>query len=344
MRATHRKDFAVWHRAIHNNRQHFGGRSLSASIVDEHTPVLVGEALAALALQAGGYYVDATYGRGGHTALILQALGREGRVLAIDRDPQAIAAGHERFADEMRLTLVHASFADLRTLVPAHAHGRECGGVLFDLGVSSPQLDNPTRGFSFRSDGPLDMRMDPTRGEPVSAWLARASVDEIREVISTLGEERFARRIAEAIVNTRAAHPLTRTNELASLVSRAVRTREPGKHPATRTFQALRMFINDELGQLERGLSAALDVLGVAGRLAVISFHSLEDREVKNFMKRESQLDPVFLDLPAVPEGVEPRLRLIGRKSRPSEAEIERNPRARSALLRVAERTEARHG
>ena len=306
--------------------------------------MLVGEALAALALQAGGYYVDATFGRGGHTALILQTLGREGRVLAIDRDPQAIEAGHERFADEVRLTLVHASFADLRTLVPAHAYGRECGGVLFDLGVSSPQLDNPTRGFSFRSDGPLDMRMDPTRGEPVSAWLARASVNEIREVISTLGEERFARRIAEAIVNTRAAQPLTRTNELASLVSRAVRTREPGKHPATRTFQALRMFINDELGQLERGLSGALDVLGVGGRLAVISFHSLEDREVKNFMKRESQLDPVFLDLPAVPAGVEPRLRLIGRKSRPSEAEIERNPRARSALLRIAERTEARHG
>jgi 16S rRNA (cytosine1402-N4)-methyltransferase len=306
--------------------------------VDEHTPVLVGEALAALALQAGGYYVDATFGRGGHTAFILQALGREGRVLAIDRDPQAIAAGHQRFADEMRLTLVHASFADLAALVPAHAHGRPCGGVLFDLGVSSPQLDDPRRGFSFRSDGPLDMRMDPSRGEPVSAWLARASLDEIREVIATLGEERFARRVAQAIVATRTEHPLMRTNELTALVSRAVRTREPGKNPATRTFQALRMFINDELGQLSRGLGAAVDLLSPGGRLAVISFHSLEDRVVKHFFRKESQIDPAFLDLPALPPGVQPRLKLVGRKSRASDAEVKLNPRARSALLRVAEK------
>ncbi len=300
--------------------------------------MLVGEALAALALQAGGYYVDATFGRGGHTASILQALGREGRVLAIDRDPQAVAAGRQRFADEVRLTLVHATFADLATLVPAHSHGLLCRGVLFDLGVSSPQLDDAGRGFSFRSDGPIDMRMDPTRGEPVSAWLARAGLDEIREVIATLGEERFARRIAQAIVATRSEHPLTRTSELAALVARAVRTREPGKHPATRTFQALRMFVNDELGQLERGLTAAVDVLSPGGRLATISFHSLEDRVVKNFLKAQSQVDPVFLDLPALPPGAQPRLKLIGRKSRPSDAEVKRNPRARSALLRVAEK------
>ena len=300
--------------------------------------MLVGEALAALALQAGGYYVDATFGRGGHTASILQALGREGRVLAIDRDPEAIAAGRQRFADEVRLTLVHAPFADLATLVPAHSHGLICRGVLFDLGVSSPQLDDAGRGFSFRADGPIDMRMDATRGEPVSAWLARASLDEIREVIATLGEERFARRIAQAIVATRDEHPLTRTSELAALVSRAVRTREPGKHPATRTFQALRMFVNDELGQLERGLSAAVDALSPGGRLAAISFHSLEDRVVKNFLKAQSQIDPAFLDLPALPPGAEPRLKLIGRKSRPSDAEVKRNPRARSALLRVAEK------
>ena len=210
--------------------------------------------------------------------------------------------------------------------------------MLFDLGVSSPQLDDASRGFSFRSDGPLDMRMDTTRGEPVSAWLARASLDEIREVIATLGEERFARRIAQLIVATRDQHPLTRTGELAALVSRAVLTREPGKHPATRTFQALRMFVNDELGQLERGLSAAVDVLARGGRLAVISFHSLEDRIVKNFMRAASQVDPVFLDLPAVPAQAQPRLRLIGRKSRPGDAEVKRNPRARSALLRVAEK------
>jgi 16S rRNA (cytosine1402-N4)-methyltransferase len=305
---------------------------------DEHTPVLAAEALAGLALEAGGYYVDATFGRGGHTALILQALGREGAVLAIDRDPQAIAAGAQRFADEVRLTLVHASFADLGTLVPLHGEGRACRGVLFDLGVSSPQLDDARRGFSFRADGPLDMRMDPTRGEPVCAWLARASVDEIREVIATFGEERFARRVARAIVEARAQHPLTRTGELAQLVAHAVRTREPGKHPATRTFQALRMFINDELGQLERGLRGALAVLAPGGRLAAITFHSLEDRAVKRFMQRESQPDPALAHLPVLPRGAEPVLKLVGRKARATEAEVRRNPRARSALLRVAEK------
>ena len=300
--------------------------------------MLAAEALAGLAVEAGGYYVDATFGRGGHTSLLLQALGREGRVLALDRDPQAIAAGRQRFADEMRLTLVHASFADLGTLVPAHARDRPCRGVLFDLGMSSPQLDDPSRGFSFRADGPLDMRMDPTRGEPVSAWLARAGLDEIRQVIATFGEERFARRVAQAIVTARRARALTRTGELAALVGAAVRTREPGKHPATRTFQALRMFINDELGQLERGLVGALGALAPGGRLAVISFHSLEDRVVKRFMQRESQVDPALKDLPLVPPGAQPRLKLIGRKSRPAPAELEKNPRARSALLRVAER------
>jgi 16S rRNA (cytosine1402-N4)-methyltransferase len=307
-------------------------------MVDEHTPVLAAETLAGLALEADGYYVDATFGRGGHTAFILQALGREGRLLALDRDPQAVASGRERFADEVRLTLVHASFADLGSLVPLHAEGRACRGVLFDLGVSSPQLDDAHRGFSFRADGPLDMRMDPTRGEPVSAWLARAGVDEIREVIATFGEERFARRVARAIVEARAERPLTRTAELAVLVAHAVRTREPGKHPATRTFQALRMFVNDELGQLERGLSGALRVLAAGGRLAVISFHSLEDRAVKRFMQRESQVDRALAGLPVVPASARPALKLVGRKQRPAEAELRHNPRARSALLRVAER------
>ena len=300
--------------------------------------MLATESLAGLALEAGGYYVDATFGRGGHTSLLLQALGREGRVLALDRDPQAIASGRQRFADEMRLTLVHASFSDLGTLVPAHAHERACRGVLFDLGVSSPQLDDPQRGFSFRADGPLDMRMDPTRGEPVAAWIARAGIDEIRQVIATFGEERFARRVAQAIVAARRERALTRTGELAALIAGAVRTREPGKHPATRTFQALRMFTNDELGQLERGLSGALDSLAPGGRLAVISFHSLEDRVVKRFMQRESQIDPALKCLPVVPAAAQPRLKLIGRKSRPAPAELQRNPRARSALLRVAER------
>jgi 16S rRNA (cytosine1402-N4)-methyltransferase len=303
-----------------------------------HTAVLVEEALAALALEADGYYVDATFGRGGHAARILETLGREGRLLALDRDPQAIEAGRARFADEVRLTLLHASFADLGTLVPAHAHGRPCRGVLFDLGVSSPQLDDPQRGFSFRADGPLDMRMDPSRGAPVSDWLAHAGLDEIREVIATLGEERFARRVADAIGAERREQPLTRTSQLAALVARAVRTREPGKNPATRTFQALRMFVNDELGQLERGLAAAFAALAPGGRLVAISFHSLEDRLVKQFMQRHSQVDPALAQLPIVPEQARPRLKLVSRKLRPDAAELSRNPRSRSALLRVAEK------
>jgi 16S rRNA (cytosine1402-N4)-methyltransferase len=306
--------------------------------VHEHKPVLVDEALAALAIDAGGYYVDATFGRGGHTARILEALGGEGRVLAIDRDPQAIEAGRRRFAHDLRLTLVHAPFSQLGAEVSQHGQGKPCRGVLFDLGVSSPQLDTPERGFSFRADGPLDMRMDPTHGEPVSSWLAWAGVDEIREVIATLGEERFARRVADAIVTARREKPIERTSELAAIVSRAVRTREPGKHPATRTFQALRMFINDELGEIERGLKAARDALAVGGRLVVISFHSLEDRVVKQFMKNESTVDPALARLPVIPASAQPHLKLVGRKARPTNAEIGANPRARSALLRVAEK------
>jgi len=303
-----------------------------------HAPVLADEALAALSLEAGGYYVDATFGRGGHTARILEALGGEGRVLAIDRDLEAIEAGRERFADELRLTLVHAPFSRLGLLVPQYAQGRPCRGVLFDLGVSSPQLDSPERGFSFRSDGPLDMRMDTTCGEPVRTWLSRASLDEIREVIASLGEERFARRVARAIVEARSAQPLERTGQLAAIVARAVRTREPGKHPATRTFQALRMYINDELGELRRGLAAAIDVLALGGRLVVITFHSLEDRLVKQFIRDASTPDPELARLPLLPPSAQRRLRRIGRKLRPGERERERNPRSRSALLRVAEK------
>ena len=304
-----------------------------------HTAVLVEEALAALALEADGFYVDATFGRGGHAARILEALGREGRLLALDRDPQAIAAGHARFADEVRLTLLHAPFADLGALVQANAQGRPCRGVLFDLGVSSPQLDDPARGFSFRADGPLDMRMDPTRGTPVSGWLAHAGLDEIREVIASLGEERFARRVADAIGAERRERPITGTSQLAALVARAVRTREPGKHPATRTFQALRMFINDELGQLQQGLAAAFEQLAPGGRLVAISFHSLEDRVVKQFMQQRARVDPALAHLPIVPQEAQPTLRIVGRKLRPSAAELASNPRSRSALLRVAEKT-----
>lgn len=306
--------------------------------MDEHIPVLVEEVLQGLAPKADGLYVDATFGRGGHTARLLETLGGEGRVLALDRDPQAIDAGRVRFAAEVRLALVQASFADLRQIVLEHAGGRPVAGVLFDLGVSSPQLDEAARGFSFAQDGPLDMRMDPSRGEPVAAWLARASVDEMREVIATLGEERFAGRVAGAIAAARERETLTRTRQLASVVAGAVRTRD-GKHPATRTFQALRMYVNDELGQLERGLAAAVDVLAPGGRLVAIAFHSLEDRLVKRFMQRESGPDRVLAKLPIMPPHAAPRLRLVGGKRRAGAAEIAVNPRARSAVLRVAERS-----
>jgi 16S rRNA (cytosine1402-N4)-methyltransferase len=306
--------------------------------LDEHTPVLVEEVVSALALRPAGLYVDATFGRGGHTARILQGLGREGEVIALDRDPQAIAAGRARFAGETRLHLLHGEFAELGALVRSQTTRALVDGILFDLGVSSPQLDDPARGFSFGQDGPLDMRMDPTRGEPVAVWLAHAGMDEIRSVIASLGEERFANRIASEIVRARSSAPLQRTAELAALVARCVRTREPGKHPATRTFQALRMFINDELGQVQRALSQALTLLAPGGRLALISFHSLEDRLVKQFIRSHSELDPRLASLPIVPASVKLALRRVGNKQRASEQEVAANARARSAVLRVAEK------
>lgn len=302
--------------------------------------MLVEEALSALALRPSGLYVDATFGRGGHASRILAALGPHGRLIALDRDPAAIAAGRARFAAEPRLTLLHRPFDELAVAVHEHAPGARCDGILFDLGVSSPQLEDAARGLSFSRDGPLDMRLDPTRGEPVSAWLARATREEIRDVIARLGEERFAGRIASEIVRARATHPLRSTAQLAALVARSVRTRESGKHPATRAFQALRIFINDELGQLERALPQALELLALGGRLAVISFHSLEDRLVKQFIRRHSQhseLDPQLARLPLPARLPALPLRRLG-KHRPAAAERAANPRSRSAVLRVAER------
>jgi 16S rRNA (cytosine1402-N4)-methyltransferase len=308
--------------------------------LDEHKPVLVDEVLAALAVRPAGNYVDATFGRGGHSARILAALGGSGTLTALDRDPAAIAAGHARFPSEPRLVLVHGAFAGLARLLGA-ARPHICGydGILIDCGVSSPQLDTAERGFSFRLDGPLDMRMDPQSGEPVSAWIARASFEELREVIARLGEEKFAKKIAAAIVREREQAPITRTRQLADIVERAMPMREPGKHPATRTFQALRMMINDELGQLRAALAQALALLAPGGRLAVLSFHSLEDGVVRDFMRAHSQVDPRLASLPVIPPQAMPALRLVGRKQRASEAELADNPRARSALLRVAERT-----
>ena len=307
----------------------------------EHTPVLLDEVLAGLGVQADGRYCDATFGRGGHTAAILGALGPSGRVIAIDRDPEAVQAGRRRFAGETRLTLVKGSFGQLEERVRAAGFDGELNGVLLDLGVSSPQLDEARRGFSFMQDGPLDMRMDYESGQSAAQWLARAGEREIADVIHGSGEERYARRIARAIVAARSAAPIERTGQLAQLVANAVPIREPGKHPATRTFQAIRMHVNGELGALEAALPQAVRLLAAGGRLCVISFQSLEDRLVKRFMRREQAGDPVYAGLPAIPAHARPRLRRVGPAIRAGVAEVERNPRARSATLRVAERLAA---
>ncbi len=309
--------------------------------MDEHKPVLVDEAAAALAIDQAepeALFVDATFGRGGHAARLLAQLGPQARLLALDRDATAVAAAQTRFAGEPRLVVVHRRYSQIREVVRAFGEGRPCRGVLFDFGVSSPQLDDPGRGFSFQHDGPLDMRMDQDAGQSAADWLAQIDPEELRDVIGTLGEERFAGRVARAIVAARQVEPITRTAQLAAIVARAVPTREGGKHPATRSFQAIRMAVNDELAEIETALSATLEVLAPQGRLAAISFHSLEDRRVKQFIQRESQPDPAWARLPIAP-AFEPRLRRIGRKQKASEAEVATNPRARSAILRVAERT-----
>jgi 16S rRNA (cytosine1402-N4)-methyltransferase len=309
--------------------------------VAEHTPVLPDEVLAGLAVRADGRYCDATFGRGGHTAAILGALGPAGRVVAIDRDPDAIRAGLARFAGESRLTLVRGSFGQLEERVRAAGLEGQLDGVLMDLGVSSPQLDEARRGFSFMQDGPLDMRMDNEAGQSAAQWLARASERDIATVLRTLGEERYAGRIARAIVAARAVEPIVRTGQLAAIVSGAVPTREPGKHPATRTFQAIRIHVNGELEALQAALPQAVRLLAPGGRLCVISFHSLEDRIAKRFIRREEQGDPVYAGLPQIPPHARPRLKRVGGAVESSDAEIARNPRARSAVLRVAERLAA---
>jgi 16S rRNA (cytosine1402-N4)-methyltransferase len=306
-----------------------------------HTPVLLDEVLAGLSVKADGRYCDATFGRGGHAAAILAQLGPAGGLCAIDRDPDAIAAGRERFGAEPRLTLVRGSFGRLEERVRAAGWEGELQGVLLDLGVSSPQLDEAGRGFSFMQDGPLDMRMDNESGLSAAQWLARAGEREIADVLFKLGEEKFSRRIARAIVAARAETPIVTTRQLAGIVAGAVPTREPGKHPATRTFQAIRIHVNRELEEAEAALPQAVNLLAPGGRLCVISFHSLEDRLVKRFMRREAQGDPIYAELPDVPAHARPRLKLIGGAVMPSDEEIARNPRARSAVLRVAERVAA---
>jgi len=305
----------------------------------QHRTVLLEEAVNALVTRADGIYIDGTFGRGGHSRAVLAKLGESGRLIGFDKDPLAIATA-QQIADP-RFEIVHESFASLRDAMSERGVGR-VSGVLLDLGVSSPQFDDPERGFSFRADGPLDMRMDPTRGESAADWLARATVQELTEVIRDYGEERFAFQIAKALVARRAESdrlgPLVSTGELAQIVANVVKTREKGKDPATRTFQAIRIHINQELAELQVVLEAALSLLEQGGRLVVISFHSLEDRIVKRFMQTHSSAPAVDRRLPIRAVDLpSPPLKLIGRVFA-SDAEVAANPRARSAVMRVAER------
>jgi 16S rRNA (cytosine1402-N4)-methyltransferase len=309
----------------------------------QHTTVLLHEAIDALVTDASGTYVDATFGRGGHSRLLLQRLAPDARLIAFDRDPEAVASATQgatrvTFERDPRFSILHANFADLREALSSMGIAKVTG-LLLDLGVSSPQIDNPARGFSFRFDAPLDMRMDTTRGESAAQFLARADERQLTEVIKDHGEERFARQIAKAIVARReSGHAVRTTAELSQLVAAAVRTREAGQDPATRTFQALRIHVNAELEALDQALNDSLDLLAPGARLAVIAFHSLEDRRVKTFIARESR-EVVDRRAPFAPARAM-KLKAIAR-IKPSEAEVAANPRARSAILRVAERTEA---
>ncbi|HEX3060733.1 MAG TPA: 16S rRNA (cytosine(1402)-N(4))-methyltransferase RsmH [Usitatibacter sp.] len=300
-----------------------------------HVPVLLEEAVNALRVREGETYVDGTFGRGGHSKAILARLGVRGRLLAFDQDPAAVS---DRALEDPRLELIHARFSTMHEALAARGIG-EVAGVLLDIGTSSPQLDDAARGFSFSREGPLDMRMDNSRGATAADFVNRAEESELRKVISEYGEERFAKQVAAAIVAARRLEPIRTTRQLAEIVGRAVRTREPGQHPATRTFQALRIHVNQELEELEVTLPQAAGLLAPTGRLAVVSFHSLEDRIVKNFIRERSTADRLPRGVPVRAKDLPtPQLTAVGRAIRASEAEVRRNPRARSAVLRVAEK------
>ena len=310
---------------------------------DSHKPVLLEAVLEGLAVRPDGRYVDATFGRGGHSSAILQRLDANGRLLVMDRDPAAIKMARQRFADDARVEVIQGTYTLLKEAVEKAGMMGSVHGVLLDLGVSSPQLDDPARGFSFMHDGPLDMRMDPGSDQPVADWLEHAKESDISRVLRDYGEERHARRIARSISAARDTAPIRTTAQLAEIVSEAIpkRFHESGRHPATKTFQALRIFINRELEELRQVLPMTLDVLAPSGRLAIICFHSLEDRIVKRFLRDESRGDPYPPDLPVPASALKPRLKLIGGARHPDADELAANPRARSAVLRVAERCAA---
>lgn len=304
----------------------------------QHRPVLLNEALDTLAIQSDGIYIDATFGRGGHSQAILERLSPKGRLLAIDQDESAEVCAKELFANEPRFTFTRCRFDEIRKVCEANDCMHRVNGVLFDLGVSSPQLDDPARGFSFMRDGPLDMRMDRRQELDAKTWLEQVEERELASVIKTFGEERFAKRIANAIVKRRKEAPLETTGNLARLIEQTVPKRELHKHPATRTFQAIRMFINDELAVLEKALQEAFDVLSSHGRLVVISFHSLEDRLVKQFMKKLSNLHALPARLPVKRDKAELSFKVVAKKIRATRYECDTNPRARSAILRGGEK------
>jgi len=304
-----------------------------------HVPVLLDAALHQLAIQPDGIYVDCTFGRGGHSRAILARLGPRGRLFGLDRDPVAVAAGEQLHQHDSRFCIDHESFGQLQAFVTRHDLSGRVNGILFDLGVSSPQLEDGDRGFSFRHDGPLDMRMDPSAGISAADWLNSAAEQDIARVLFRYGEEQSSRRIARAICLRREEQPITTTAELAELIEKLMPRRRPGaRHPATRSFQAIRIFINRELDELRQALQAVPEALAAGGRLCVISFHSLEDRIVKRFVRDGARVDPALAGLPVVPESAIPRLRIPCAAIRPDAQEISRNPRARSATLRVAEK------
>jgi len=305
-----------------------------------HIPVLLHEALDALCIRSDGIYLDCTFGRGGHSRAILASLDDGGRLIGFDRDPSAVAAAQDLARKDSRFEIVHTAFSELESALDSIAIAR-VHGVLMDLGVSSPQLDQAERGFSFQVDGPLDMRMDPTSGQSAADWIAHADTDEIADVLWVLGEERFSRRIARAIAEARKVEPIVTTAQLSKIVSDAQPKKDQNKHPATRTFQAIRLHINEELSEVEQGLEAAVKRLEVGGRLAVISFHSLEDRLVKRALRDASRFPQGDPRMPLPDSVTKPRMRLMGKAIKASTDELRTNPRARSAVLRVAERTEA---